>query len=292
MSGLVIGVDAGGTRTRVRIVRDGSVVAEGHGRAAAVRPGGALTSSLLIAETIRTALTGAGLVAATADVLVVGAAGVGREPERDTLAQALRAERLASRVLVTTDVALALHDAFGDGPGVLLSAGTGSIAVAQSADGTRHRAGGWGWQVGDEGSGAWLGREAVRLVLRMRDGRSAESPLHAAIIGAARLADDDALVRWGNSVGAAELATLAPVILAAADAGDAHAVQLRAAAAAALSELAHAAARSAATDQIALSGGLLQQAELRALVIEGLAPLEIRLDAVDPLRGAIALAAR
>jgi N-acetylglucosamine kinase-like BadF-type ATPase len=290
MTRLVIAVDAGGSTTRVRIARDGEIVADAEGRSGAVRPGAALAASLTISETIRGALVKAGLVAAVADVLVVGAAGVGREPERAALAQALRGERIAERVVVTTDVAIAMADAFGEAPGAMLIAGTGSIAIARDAAGQLHRVGGWGWQIGDEGSGAWIGREALRTVLRMRDGRDAASALADAVRAAAKVADDDALVRWGNSVTAAEFALLAPTVLQLAEAGDATAVMLRAGAVAALAELVTQAAHSAQAQDVALSGGLLRQAGLRGALIAALPSLQIRQDTVDPLRGALLLA--
>jgi hypothetical protein len=75
----------------------------------------------------------------------------------------------AGRVAAVSDVELAHAAAFGGGPGVLVVAGTGSIAVARDRRGRWRRAGGWGQLLGDEGSGFWIGRAALRdPILRRR----------------------------------------------------------------------------------------------------------------------------
>ena len=127
-------------------------------------PGRALASASTIVEVVRAALSDAGRL--RGDVLVVGAAGAGREPERDELRTALRNENIASHVMVTTDIEVALAGAFADGPGIVVSAGTGSVAVGRDRKGARHRMGGYGWQMGDEGSGYAIGRASLGAVSR------------------------------------------------------------------------------------------------------------------------------
>ncbi|MFN8579797.1 MAG: BadF/BadG/BcrA/BcrD ATPase family protein [Gemmatimonadaceae bacterium] len=87
----------------------------------------------------------------------VGVAGVGRDEERQALHAALATRGIAEDIVVVTDAEVALEDAFGDGPGVLLIAGTGSICFGRGPAGALSRCGGWGPTIGDEGSGAWLG---------------------------------------------------------------------------------------------------------------------------------------
>src|SRR4029453_14488787 len=70
---------------------------------------------------------------------------------------------------VETDFSIAYVGAIGAKPGVLLMAGTGSIAIARRTNGTLVRAGGWGPAFSDEGGGFWIGREAVRSALRAND---------------------------------------------------------------------------------------------------------------------------
>jgi glucosamine kinase len=218
MPKVLIGADVGGTKTAVAVSRDGKIVGRADGPGAAVRPGRALASSSTIAEVVRQALSTAGLL--LGDVLVVGAAGVGREPEREELRKALRGENVASSVVVTTDIEIALTAAFADGPGIVVSAGTGSVAVGRDRTGKRHRIGGYGWQMGDEGSGYAIGRGSLGAVSRAVDGRSPKTALSERLLKATRSDDYDDLVRWAAGASPAEVAALAPHVLAVAAAGD------------------------------------------------------------------------
>ncbi|HXE56786.1 MAG TPA: BadF/BadG/BcrA/BcrD ATPase family protein, partial [Gemmatimonadales bacterium] len=214
MPKLLVGADVGGTKTAVAVAEDGRLLASVVGRGAALKPGRALLAASLVAEVVRQALAEAGR--SVADVLVVGAAGAGRAADRDELYAALRAERLAERVVVTTDVEIALAAAFGDGPGIVVTAGTGSIAIGRTADGGLRRVGGYGWQMGDEGSGYAIGRAALQAVSRAHDGRGPDTRLSDRLFAPARVGDFDGLVRWAASASPSEVAALAPAVLEAA----------------------------------------------------------------------------
>jgi N-acetylglucosamine kinase-like BadF-type ATPase len=218
MPKVLIGADVGGSKTAVAVSRDGKIVGRAEGPGAALRPGRALVSSSTIADVVRQALSSAGLL--LGDVLVVGAAGAGREPERDELRKALRGENVASSVVVTTDIEIALAAAFANGPGIVVSAGTGSVAVGRDRNGKRHRIGGYGWQMGDEGSGYAIGRASLGAVSRAVDGRSPKTALSDRLLKATRSDDYDDLVRWAAGASPAEVAALAPHVLAVAAAGD------------------------------------------------------------------------
>ena len=218
MGKVLIGVDAGGTKTAVAVSEGGMVLGRAEGSGGAVRPGRALVAATTITDIVRSALADAGRL--TGDVLVVGAAGAGREPECEELRKALRAENIASHVVVTTDIDIALAAAFTDGPGIVVSAGTGSVAVGRDRAGKRHRIGGYGWQMGDEGSGYAIGRAALGAVSRAMDARSPETALSERVLRATRSTDFDALVRWAATASPAEVAALAPHVLAVAASGD------------------------------------------------------------------------
>src|SRR5205085_11071904 len=98
--------------------------------------------------------------------MVVGASGAGDPAQQGALAAALEGCGLATRLLVTTDAALALDAAFPGGAGIVLIAGTGSIAWARLPDGSPIRAGGLGPVLGDGGSGYAIGLDALRAVAR------------------------------------------------------------------------------------------------------------------------------
>src|SRR2546426_9650147 len=143
-----------------------------------MKPGNATASAAVPAEAARRAAAQAAL-ALPVDRAVVGAAGAGRAQEQAELESALRGVGLARRVRVLADAEVALSAAFGRGPGVLVNAGTGSIAYARDPHGGLHRAGGYGWQLGDEGGGYWLGRRALEAAAWGEDGRGEGSTLLA-----------------------------------------------------------------------------------------------------------------
>jgi N-acetylglucosamine kinase-like BadF-type ATPase len=290
------GADAGGTGTRAAVGDGERVLSVTQGPGGAVRPGRVLAAAGAIAGVVRQALLAAGV--SEADALVVGAAGAGREPERAELEQALRLERLAARVQVTTDVALALAAAFGEGPGIVVSAGTGSIAVARLPGGETRRSGGYGWQMGDEGSGYAIGRAALAAVSRALDGRGAPTALLEMVLQRARCLDGEMLVRWAGAAGPAEVAGLAPAVFRAADAGDATAQGIADFAARELARMVEAVREHFPAGDavpVALAGGLLASGgALRERLVARLEGTGVAIapEAPDPLRGALALAAR
>jgi len=293
---IYIGVDAGGTKTSV-IVADGDrVIARATGGPGAVRAGRALPAASRIAIAVREALTSARLL--QGDTMVVGAAGVGRDLERGELRDALRIERIATRTIVTGDLDVALEAAHGQGPGIVLVSGTGSVAVARDKDGV-HRAGGYGWQMGDEGSGYSIARAALFAIGRARDGRGPTTTLLEAIIAAGPSKSFDELVRWTNAAEPREIAALAPAVFNAASRGDAVAQGLVDAAADDLVALVAplmAGFGGKGAIPLAMSGGHLAPGRpLRALVevrLKRERRLEILEAPLDPAEGALALARR
>jgi glucosamine kinase len=294
---ILIGADVGGSKTAVGVSDGDALLARAEGPGAAVRPGRALVSSSVIAEVVRRALAGAGRL--SGDVLFVGAAGAGREPERDELRKALRGENLATTVVVATDIEIALAAAFDEAPGIVVGAGTGSVAVGRDRAGKRHRIGGYGWQMGDEGSGYAIGRAALGAVSRAVDGRSPRTALSDRVLEVTRSENFDALVRWAAGASPAEVAALAPHVLDVAAHGDPLAQGIADYAARELTQLAVCLVPMMDVQPpvgVALTGGLLSaDGPLRRSVLArlredpNLAPIEARVDAVD---GAIRLASR
>jgi glucosamine kinase len=295
MPRILIGADVGGTKTAVAVSQDGKIVGRADGPGAALRPGRALVSASTIADVVRQALSAAGLL--SGDVLVVGAAGAGREPERDELRKALRGENVASAVVVTTDIDIALAAAFADGPGIVVSAGTGSVAVGRDGTGKQYRIGGYGWQMGDEGSGYAIGRASLGAVSRAIDGRSPKTALNDRLLKATRSDNYDDLVRWAAGASPAEVAALAPHVLAVAAAGDTLAQGIADYAARELSQLAICLAPMMDITPpipVAVTGGLLGADQpLRRALLGKLAQepaLRLTETPVDAVAGALRLA--
>ncbi|MBA3671200.1 MAG: hypothetical protein H0W68_04140 [Gemmatimonadaceae bacterium] len=221
MTSIVIGIDGGGSKTRAIVADDrGTPLGEVVGPGSAVRPGQHEQSADVIAATIKDALASCGMTHVTPRVVCVGVAGAGREPEREALWQALVGREVADEVVVHPDFAIALDDAFGEGPGILLISGTGSAAFGRGPSGQGSRCGGWGPVFGDEGSGAWIGRRALSVVAASSDGREPETALVGAVLTAAEVNDPQELVAWAAQATPAVFASLAPVVSSVADAGD------------------------------------------------------------------------
>ena len=140
------------------------------------------------------------------------------------------------RLALDTDAYTTLLGAHGGRPGVVVAAGTGSVGEALRRDGTRASVGGWGFPVGDEGSGAWLGLHAIRRVHHALDGRAPSGPLVQAI---RRVAGDtrDALLAWCEDAGQNGYGQIAPLVFDA-DAVDPWAARLLDHAARSLEEMA------------------------------------------------------
>ncbi|NUO38017.1 MAG: hypothetical protein HOQ31_05360 [Gemmatimonadaceae bacterium] len=221
MTFIVIGVDGGGSKTRVIVADEqGTALGEVVGPASGVKPGRADASADVIAESVRDALASCEMTHVVPKVLCIGVAGVGRDSERQALWQALAGRELAEEVVVHPDYSIALDDAFGDGAGILLISGTGSVAFGRGPSGTIARCGGWGAAIGDEGSGAWVGRRALSVVTAAADGREPETALMGAVLTAAQVNEPLELIAWAAQATPAQLATLAPVVSSVADAGD------------------------------------------------------------------------
>ena len=298
MTMIVLGLDGGGSKTRVVVADEtGAEIISVEGPGSAVRPGRAEHSADVIAAIVKDALASADMAHVVPKVLCAGVAGVGRDPERQALWQALMARELAEEVVVHADAMVALDDAFGDGPGVLLVAGTGSVAFGRSPAGTFARCGGWGPVIGDEGSGAWIGRRALSVVTAASDGREPDTALVGAVLTAAQVNDVQELVAWAAVATPATLAALAPAVLSTAESGDLRANAIVSIAVEELALHVRTLARRLFVDEraalpVALAGGLLSRGTLLRKRVEhrlksAVPGAVVRAEEVVPARGAV-----
>jgi glucosamine kinase len=172
----LIGIDGGGSGTRALVQRlDGETVATAQAGPSALGQGVAQAWDNILGA-IRGAFASAGLPVPhwRRCALAAGLSGVSHAPWRDAF---IACDPGFAGLEVETDSFTMLLGAHGGQPGAILIAGTGSIAEALRADGSRATVGGWGFRVDDEGSGGWLGLQAVRHGLAAFDGRVNPSPL-------------------------------------------------------------------------------------------------------------------
>lgn len=300
---LIVGVDAGGTKTRVLVATaDGRQLADVVGAGAATAPGEAENSANIVERLVRDALAAAGHDGTTPRMLCVGAAGAGREAEANALQDVLTHRGIAEEVVVETDATIALADAFGEDAGIILIAGTGSIAFGRNGAAVYARCGGWGPTFGDEGSGAWIGRRALSIVAAAHDGREPETALTGAILTAAQVNEVEQLIPWAIAADRDALAALAPSVMAMAIQDDPRANALVDTAVEELVLHVRALGRRLFMDEraafnVALTGGLLGKGSLIRKRLErrlktAVPGATIRTGAVDPARGALQLARR
>jgi N-acetylglucosamine kinase-like BadF-type ATPase len=201
---------------------------------------------------------------------------------------------------ITTDGMIALHDAFGHGPGIVICSGSGSIAYARDPAGAFWRVGGLGWQYGDQGSGYALGRAALDAVTQAAAGSGPGTVLTGSIDLTAGLESAAAAVESGRLGDRAAVASIARTVCEAARAGDAVASALVKGVATELARHVEALVDRFPEQHrpagLACSGGLLScdslvRHELQTVLRERITAVRCAEGEVDPARGAVALAA-
>jgi N-acetylglucosamine kinase-like BadF-type ATPase len=220
-----LGIDGGGTKTTCAAGDESRLLATAiTGPSNIVRVGESQTRESL-EQAVRQACAAAGIAPAEVARTCIGGSGAAH-PELAAKVQQILAAILPTPIDVVGDMQIALEAAFDAGPGVIVIAGTGSIAYGRDQQGNTARAGGWGFAIGDEGSAHWIGREAVRAVLRAadlsgeaREGRVTpqDSTLAAALMktwGVTSLAD---LARAANAIPPPNFAALFPAVAASED---------------------------------------------------------------------------
>jgi len=181
---LLLGIDGGGSTTC-------AALADARGRILGVGTAGSSNLQIVGLEgvvaavevAIQAARRAAGVASdAPVKVACLGLAGVDRPGDRERVSTALRVRSLAERLLLVSDSELVLAAGCPEGWGLALVSGTGSICFGRAPDGRTARAGGWGYLLGDEGSGFAIAQQALRLAARTADGRAeAHELLEAAL---------------------------------------------------------------------------------------------------------------
>jgi len=248
---LILGVDGGGTQSRARLCAySGKLLAEAVSGPANLRLGiEASFSSVLDAAGQCLANDGVGHKSLARVVACLALAGASEPGHLDAARRYRHPFRAA---VITTDAHAACIGAHGGRDGGVIIAGTGAVAWAL-LKGKSYRIGGWGLPISDEGSGSWVGSEALRRVLWAQDGRIAWTPLLRALF--AEFTDDPhAIVAWTAEASPREFGAFAPRVADFARTDDSVAIELMQAAAAHIDTLA---ARLIALEvpRLALAGG-------------------------------------
>ena len=246
---IFLGIDGGGSRCRARI-RDqsGTILGEAVGGAANIYQNFDAALAMIVA-TARDAAEKAGQNIGDLHA-GMGLAGI----VTSVGAEKIKAAGLPfASVIADNDAYAACVGAFGGGDGGIVIAGTGSIGFAR-VNGQRHMVGGWGFQLGDHGSGAWVGHHAVRRVALAIDGLLQPTRLIDEILSRTGRTRQE-LSRWSETATPKDYAQFAPIIFECAAQGDVQGMMIVIEGAAAISNLGRALlARGSKT--ICLLGGL------------------------------------
>ncbi|MDP3669311.1 MAG: BadF/BadG/BcrA/BcrD ATPase family protein [Telluria sp.] len=206
----LIGVDGGGTGTRVRLARaDGTELAQGSGGPSGLAHGIG-NAWAAVGAAVAQAFAAAGLCAAPErSAIGLGMAGV---HNKHWAAQFSAANPGYAAMLLETDGFTTLMGAHAGQPGTIVAIGTGSVGQALLENGEQREVGGWGFPAGDEASGAWIGLRAINHIEKVIDGRAPSGPFAQALIeacGGAR----DAIQLWLGQASQTSYAGLAPIVL-------------------------------------------------------------------------------
>ena len=286
----VLGVDGGGTKTVAWLASTdgGELRVVGRGEAGSSNPQAAGWTTALdqVQCAIDRALLAAGAGRSRVRAACLALAGAGRESDRQRVEQWARSSGFSAQVLVTHDALPVLAAGTPGGVGVAVISGTGSLAFGRNAAGQTATAGGWGYLIGDEGSGYAIARQALQAAARAWDGRGPQTALTDGLLAEMGITQPSELVHAVYGRAGSPLAGRAgAVAVAAADEGDPVACRIIDEAAAELAAMCSAVAKQLKFQpgpsplHLALAGGLLvNAATARDRVVQETAGRGIRPD--------------
>jgi N-acetylglucosamine kinase-like BadF-type ATPase len=216
----VLGIDAGGTKTVCHLAdENGTLIAEARGPGANLQAAGELQVEKVLHDVMAEATGSRDIVPAA---ICLGIAGVDRPEDSLIVAGIMRRIGAYARTLVVNDALVALEAGAPGEPGVVIISGTGSIAYGRNANNEGARAGGWGHVLGDEGSGYWIGRAALRAVLRESDRRGPRTSLTPLLLQHFGVAEAQSLIHevYRNNLRPAAIGSLARCVQTAFSEGD------------------------------------------------------------------------
>ncbi len=266
-----IGIDGGGSNLRV-VITDENMTELVRVRRSAVNPNtvGREQSALRIQDAIREALSETNLE--TVDAVGMGIAGASAVYAEDWLRDTIRAVLPDSFVAPASDNEIALVGGTGERYGLLLLSGTGSVGFGMNRAGEKLQVGGWGYILGDEGSGYWIGLQALKTLIYYKDRGESLSPLAEKVDTYLKAESALHLVEWvyiqqENPIPV--IAKIASLVLDAASNHDEEACNIVASAVTAISDLHGILIRRLNLDNppIVFAGGLLSSENAMSLAV-------------------------
>jgi N-acetylglucosamine kinase-like BadF-type ATPase len=292
-----LGIDGGGTKTECVIGDERQVLGSSVGSTIKIKKVGENAAGQALEAAIGEACRSAKVTPRDIRRTCIGIAGSSIPEVMDWTYSVLR-QLVAGEVQVVNDALIAHRAAFGEGPGVLVIAGTGSNVLGINDRGESGRAGGWGPMISDEGSGFWIGRCAIAHAMRAYDGNQKASLLDA-VMKAWDLKTIEGLVSMANSNPPPDFSSLLPAVLQCASAGEKLAGEIVASAAKELAQLARVVVgklwRESSQVAVAVTGGVfVHSSEIRQKFADQLRAecpgVTVKPEPVHPVMGALDMA--
>lgn len=216
----VLGIDVGGSKTMCMLADESErVIAQGREEGANLQGAGELALEKVLHSVMERTLDGTGIVPTA---ICLGIAGVDRAADESVVRSIMSRIGYKARILVVNDALIALQAGINDAAGIVIVSGTGSIAYGRNDAGLAARAGGWGYALGDEGSGYWIGRLALRAAVRHADGRGRATGLTPLLLEHFGVERASELIHkvYRNDLNPRSIAAVAKYVQQAHDAGD------------------------------------------------------------------------
>ncbi|HXG58568.1 MAG TPA: BadF/BadG/BcrA/BcrD ATPase family protein [Thermoanaerobaculia bacterium] len=233
MPSYFLGVDGGASKTAA-LVTDGSGSPLGRGLAGGSNHlrVGIETATRNIERAVNIALVEAGIAIREIEYAYCGIAGSDHPAHHERVVEALKIFFPRGNFVVDTDARIALTGAVGFGAGIVIIAGTGSVAFGRNERGDEARAGGWGPTIGDEGSGFAIGRQGLSAIVRAHDGRGRATLMTEMLCSQYGMCDPADLPRfvYATTTHADDIARFGKLVIDAAVAGDRVAIDILSAA--------------------------------------------------------------
>lgn len=292
-----VGIDGGGSNLRV-VITDAelNVISQAYRLTANPSIVGRTKSAMMIQSTIREALAYVDLHPSQITGVGIGVAGASVDYAERWLIDTVEAAIPDTCVVPSSDNEIALVGAHGQREGVIILAGTGSVAYGVNEHGVGVQVGGWGYLIGDEGSAYWMGKRALQLLTQSVDGREGQTELINAVLRVLNLKTARDLILWLYDPAVPrtrDIALLAPLVIDLADAGDAIARRVVNETAKELFLMVEAVTQRLRIENpdIAFSGGLLEQPNLLSRTLQtSLELTEFPRPVYSPVVGAALLA--
>ena len=223
MTQYVIGVDGGGTKTEfVLLDFSGNIIGRERGESTNYQVVGGEKLKQELIDCFSRLLNSTNVSSNKIEQIFLGLAGAGRESDRKEIVALFRDTDFSEKITVDSDAMVALAGAFGTRPGIIIISGTGAICFGKNSEGRVVRAGGWGYLLGDEGSGYFIGREAIIAALKDLDGRGEKTKLRKKLEEHFELSSIDQIIPqvYQNRIDRVAIANLAPIVFEQTNQGD------------------------------------------------------------------------